>query len=110
MTDGNYLGPSFLKKINEIKIWYMIWVPDLKWQPGQEIPNTDPKQYPPITCIGVGVKYKCLKNEEIPEIVSRLKAASGDISIGDVIVPRDITEEVAEELDRRYAALLQRIG
>lgn len=104
MTDPGYKGPFSSKEINGIKIWNMNWVPDLKWQPGQEIPTVDLKEHPPIICIGVGIKYKCFKKEEIPGIVSELREANSDVNIGEITIPKGAVKEIANELDTRSKA------
>jgi hypothetical protein len=104
MIDAGYKGPFSSKEINGIKIWNMNWVPDLKWQPGQEIPTVDLKEHPPIICIGVGIKYKCFKKEEIPGIVSELREANSDVIIGEITIPKGAVKEIANELDTRSKA------
>lgn len=104
MTDVGYVGPVFGREINGIKIWNMIWLPDLKWQPGQEVPTNDIKEHPAIICIGIGTKYKCFKKDEIPGIILELREANSDVHIDDIIIPKDATKEIANDLDTRSKA------
>jgi hypothetical protein len=101
MPEGRYLGPFFKKEIKGIKIWNMIWIPDLKWQLGQEIPKSDPEGHPHISCVGVGIEYKCFNNVELPGIISMLKEANSDVLLGKVTVPKDACKEIANELNVR---------
>ena len=102
MAEPRYFGPFFLKKnIQGIEIWNMSWVPDLTWQPDLKVPETDPKVHPPVTCVGIGLEYKCFEKEEIPSIVSKLREAREDVPLGAVTIPKGALKEIAEELDKR---------
>ena len=79
----------------------MSWLPDLTWQPGMKVPETDPKEHPPITCVGIGLKYKCFEKEEIPGIVSKLREATEDVPLGAVTITKGALKEIVAELDKR---------
>jgi hypothetical protein len=85
--------------IHGIEISKMVWLPDLKWQPGQDIPTTDPN-HPPKICVGVGLKNRYFKQEEIPSIVSKLREAKDDVRLGEITIPKDALKEIAEEIDK----------
>lgn len=68
---------------------------------GPEMPTSDPEGHPLITCVGVGIEYKCFKKVEIPGIVSKLREANSDVLLGKVTVPKDACKEIANELDTR---------
>jgi len=101
MRDAGYMGPFFQKEIKGLKIWTMSWVPNLNWEPGQKVPTVDLKEHPPIICIGIGIKYKCFKKEEIASIVSRLRESNVDVTFDDITIPREALSEIADELGAR---------
>lgn len=107
MVEPRYLGPFFLKIVQGVKIWSMLWVPDLNWQPGQEIPKLDPEKHPQLICLGVGLKNKCFKREEIPGIVSKLREAKDDVllSESEITIPKVALKEIADEIDRRAGTI-----
>jgi len=97
-----YFGPLCIREIGGVKIGTLPWIDkeDLNWAPGQKVASLDPS-HPPQFSITVGIKSQVIKKDEIPSIVSKLRAYDKEVDLGEVIIPREALKEVAVELEDR---------
>lgn len=97
-----YFGPLNNKEIGGVQIGTLLWIDkeDLSWAPGQKMAALDPS-HPSQFSISVGIKSQVIKKDEIPSIVSKLRASDKEVDLGEVIIPREALKEVAVELEDR---------
>jgi len=97
-----YIGPLNIKEINGVRIGALLWIDkdDLKWIPGQKMATIDPT-HPSQISITVGIKSQVIKQDEIPNVVSKLRDSNKDVDMGKVIIPKEALKEVAAELEGR---------
>jgi hypothetical protein len=98
-----YFGPLNIKEINGVRIGALLWIDkdDLKWIPGQEIATIDPT-HPSQISITVGIKSQIIKQDEIPDVVSKLRDSDKDVDMGEVIITREALKGVTDELEGRF--------